>query len=200
MSMSIFRNYLVTVLINKPLRCIVRHGTPVYKRPWAYYINCVLWSKCVYYTRLWIHWFHDLDATIPNDSVTLGRMSLVGVGHSGSDSIVLLMLCMVCCTMAGALALYYRSLRTASTLLRRSNISGRPYMGVMTYKVLAFFAFKRLGNYCRFYTISFENPKTIKWCISGGNALFLGYYSKYTFTFTNWAHVIPKCGVYLLSR
>jgi hypothetical protein len=29
MSMSIFRNYLVTVLINKPLRCIVRHGTPV---------------------------------------------------------------------------------------------------------------------------------------------------------------------------
>ena len=29
--------------------------------------------------------------------------------------------------IARALALYYRSLETASTLLRRGNISGRPY-------------------------------------------------------------------------
>ena len=29
MSMSIFYNYLVTVLLNKLLRCIVRHSTPV---------------------------------------------------------------------------------------------------------------------------------------------------------------------------
>ena len=29
MSMSIFCNYLVTVLLNKLLRCIVRHGIPV---------------------------------------------------------------------------------------------------------------------------------------------------------------------------
>jgi hypothetical protein len=49
-------------------------------------------------------------------------MSLVGVGYSGSDLIVLLMLRMVCYAMAGALALYYRSLGTASTLLRRGNI------------------------------------------------------------------------------
>jgi hypothetical protein len=108
-----------------------------YKRLWAYYINCVLWSN-VCYTGLWIHWFRDFDATIPNGSVTIRHTSLVGVGHSGSDSIVPLMLCTVCCTMVGALTLYYRSLGTTSTLLRMGNISGRPCMGVMTYNALAF--------------------------------------------------------------
>jgi hypothetical protein len=83
--------------------------------------------KCVCCTGHWIHWFRDDGATIPNVSVTIGRMSLVGVGHSRLDSIVPLMLCTVCYAMAEALALYYRSLRTASTLLRRGNISGRPY-------------------------------------------------------------------------
>jgi hypothetical protein len=68
--------------------------------------------NCVCYMGLWIHWFHDPGATIPNGSVTIGQMSLVGVGHSRSDSILPLMLHMVCCTMAGTLALYYRSLRT----------------------------------------------------------------------------------------
>jgi hypothetical protein len=88
--------------------------------------------KCVYYTGFWIHWFLDLDATIPNDSVTTGRTSLVGVGHSRSDSIVPLMLRTVCYVMAGALTLYYKSPRTASTLLRKGNISGRPYCSTMT--------------------------------------------------------------------
>jgi hypothetical protein len=88
--------------------------------------------KCVRYTGLRIH--RDLDATIPNGSVTIGWTSLVGVGHSRSDSIVPLMLRTVCYAMVGALILYYRSLRTTSTLLRRGNISGRPYMRVMTYK------------------------------------------------------------------
>ena len=116
MSMSIFCNHLVTALFNKLLRCIVSHGTP----------------------GLWIHWFRDHDATIPNGTVTIAQTSLVGVGHSRSDPIVPLMLHTVCFrAMAGALALYYRSLRTASTLLRRGKISGRPYMGVMTYN--AFF-------------------------------------------------------------
>jgi hypothetical protein len=59
---------------------------------------------------MWINWFRDLDATIPNGAVTTGQMSLVGVGHSGSDPIVPLVLCTVCCAMVGALALYYRSL------------------------------------------------------------------------------------------
>ena len=49
---------------------------------------------------LWIHWFRDHDATIPNSTIngtiTIGQMSLVGVGHSGLDQIVLLMLRMVC--------------------------------------------------------------------------------------------------------
>jgi hypothetical protein len=92
---------------------------------------------CVSY-GLWIHWFRDLVATILNGSVTIGRTSLVGVGHLESDSIMPLMLLMVCCTMAGALTLYYRSLGTSSTLLRMCNISGRPCMGVMTYNALVF--------------------------------------------------------------
>jgi hypothetical protein len=83
--------------------------------------------KCVYYTGLWIHWFLDLDATIPNDSVTTGRTLLVGVGYSRSNSIVLLMLRTVCYVMVRALALYYKSLETASTLLKMGNISSKPY-------------------------------------------------------------------------
>jgi hypothetical protein len=83
--------------------------------------------KCVCYMGLWIYWFRDLDAIISNGLVTTGRTSLVGVGHSRSDSIVSLMLRIVCYAMVGALPLYYRSLEIASTLLRRGNISGRPY-------------------------------------------------------------------------
>ena len=85
----------------------------------------------------------DYDATILNGTVTIGRMSLVGMGHSGSDSIMTLMLRTVYFrAMAGALALYYRSLGTVSTLLRRGKILGRPYMGVMTYNALFFSALK----------------------------------------------------------
>ena len=85
-----------------------------------------LWSK-VCYTGLWIHWFRDHDTTIPNGTVTIGHTSLVGVGHSGSDPIMLLMLRTICFrAMAGVLALYYRSLGTTLTLLGRGNISGRP--------------------------------------------------------------------------
>ena len=116
--------------------------------------------KYVCYTGLWIHWFCDPGATISNGSVTIGRTSLVSVGHSRLDLIVPLMLRTVCYVMTGALTLYYRSLGITPTLLRRGNISGKPCMGVMTYNALAFFALKQLGNYRWFYTISFENPKT----------------------------------------
>jgi hypothetical protein len=115
-----------------------------YERPWAYYINYVLWSNVCVIRGLWIHWFRDLGATIPNGSVTIGWASLVGMGHSRLDSIVPFMLRTVCCAMAGAPALYYRSLETAPTLLRRDNISGRPCMGVMTYNALAFFYIKTI--------------------------------------------------------
>jgi hypothetical protein len=54
----------------------------------------------------------------PNSLVTIGQTSLVGVGHSRLDSIVPLIFRTVCCTMAGVLTLYYRTLRTALTLLR----------------------------------------------------------------------------------
>jgi hypothetical protein len=81
--------------------------------------------KCVCYTGLLIHWFRDLGATIPNSLVTIRWMSLVGMGHSRSDSIMSLMLCMVCYVMAEALALYHRSLKTALTLLRKDNISSK---------------------------------------------------------------------------
>jgi hypothetical protein len=116
--------------------------------------------KCVYYTGLWIYWFRDLGTTIPNGLVTIRRTSLAGLGHSRLNLIVSLMLRTVCCTIAGGLTLYYRSFGIAPTLLRRGNISGRPCMRVMTYNALTFSILKHLGNYRRFYTISFENPKT----------------------------------------
>jgi hypothetical protein len=49
------------------------------------------------------------------------------MGHPRSDSVMPLVLRMICCAMVGTLALYYRSLRIASTLLRRGNISSRLY-------------------------------------------------------------------------
>jgi hypothetical protein len=156
-----------------------------YEGPWAYYINCVLWLNVCVIWGLWIYWFHDLSTTIPNGLVTIGRTSLVGVGHSRSDSIVPLMLRTVCCAMAGALALYYRFLGTALTLLRRGNISGRPCMGVMTYNVLTFSALKAL--------------KTLLNGVLAEVMPSFGYYSNCKFIFINWAHVIPKCEVYLLS-
>jgi hypothetical protein len=116
--------------------------------------------KRVCYAGLWIHWFRDHGATILNGSVTIGRTSLVSVGHSRLDLIVPLMLHTVYCAMVEALLLYYRSLGTAPTLLRMGNISGRPCMRVMTYIALDFSALKHLGNCCWFYTISFEKPKT----------------------------------------
>jgi hypothetical protein len=94
--------------------------------------------KYVCYMGLWIHWFRDLSATIPNGLVTIGWTSLVGVSHLRSDSIVPLMLCMVCCAMVRALALYYRSFGTVPTLLRMGNISDRPCIRVMSYKALTF--------------------------------------------------------------
>jgi hypothetical protein len=50
-----------------------------------------------------------------------------GVGHPVSELIVPLVLRTVCCEIAGAPELNYRSLRITSILLRRGNISGRPY-------------------------------------------------------------------------
>jgi hypothetical protein len=44
-----------------------------------------------------------------------------------SDLVVPLVLRTACCVMIGAPALYYRSLGTASILLRRDNISDRLY-------------------------------------------------------------------------
>jgi hypothetical protein len=113
--------------------------------------------KCVCYMGLWIHWFRDPGATIPNGSVIIRQTPLVGVGYSRSYSIVSLMLHTVCCAIVGALALYYRFFGTTPTLLRKGNISGIPCMGVMTYNALTFSILKQLGNYRRFYTISFEN-------------------------------------------
>jgi hypothetical protein len=69
----------------------------------GYELTVSFMVKCVYYTGLWIHWFRDLSATILNGSVTIGRTSLVGVGHSRSDLIALLMLRIVCYAIVKAL-------------------------------------------------------------------------------------------------
>ena len=110
------------------MRLVKRHATPVRAVVMAMDLlyMLALWLN-VCYTGLWIYWFHDHDVTILNGTVTIGRTLLVSVGHSGSDPTVPLMLRTVCfCVMARALALYYRSLGTASTLLRRGKISGKP--------------------------------------------------------------------------
>jgi hypothetical protein len=49
------------------------------------------------------------------------------VGYPRLNSIMLLMLYTVRCTMAWARALYYKFLGTTSTLLRKGNISGKLY-------------------------------------------------------------------------
>ena len=86
------------MLLNELLRSIVRHGTPIRAVVMAmgllYRLHIMV--KRVYYTELWIYWFRDHNATIPNDMVTIGRTSLVDVGHSGLDPIVPLMLHTVC--------------------------------------------------------------------------------------------------------
>jgi hypothetical protein len=148
-----------------------------YERPWAYYKNCVLWSNVCVIWRLWIHWFHDPGAIIPNGSVTIWWTSLVGVGHWRLDSIVLLMLHTVCCTMAGAPTLYYRSLRIVQTLLRMGNISGRPYMRVMTYNALAFLCIKTIRQWSPLLHHKLWTLKPIKWCINEGSALFLAIFN-----------------------
>ena len=97
MSMFIFCNYLVTVLLNKLLKCIVWHDIPVCAvvMVMGLLYRLYIMVKRVYYIGLWIHWFRDHDATIPNGTVTTRRTS-VGVGHSGSDPIMPLMLRTVC--------------------------------------------------------------------------------------------------------
>ena len=56
-SMSIFRDYSVTVLLNKLLRYIVRHGSPVHAVVMAMGLlhRLQIMVKCVYYKGLWIH-------------------------------------------------------------------------------------------------------------------------------------------------
>jgi hypothetical protein len=55
------------------------------------------------------------------------RTNLIsGIGHWRLDSVMPLVLSTVYCAMAGAPALYYKSLKTAPTLLRMGNISSRP--------------------------------------------------------------------------
>jgi hypothetical protein len=61
------------------------------------------------------------------------------MGHSRLDSVGLLVLWTVAyinCVWTSIL--YYKSLGIAPTLLKMSNILGRPYMIVMTYKTLVF--------------------------------------------------------------
>jgi hypothetical protein len=55
-----------------------------------------------------------------------------GVGHLRLNSVMSLVLRTVCSTMAGAPTLYYRSVGIASTLLRKSSISGKPYYWTIT--------------------------------------------------------------------
>ena len=77
------------MLLNELLRCIIRHGTPVRAVVMAigllYRLHIMV--KRVYYTGLWIHWFRDHDATIPNGTVTIGRCGPLGVGPDRATNV-----------------------------------------------------------------------------------------------------------------
>jgi 3-isopropylmalate dehydratase small subunit len=62
-------------------------------------------QMCMLYEDFGSISFMTLVQPFLNGSITIGQTPLVGVGHSRSNSIVLLMLHMVCCVMAKALAL-----------------------------------------------------------------------------------------------
>ena len=78
-----------------------------------------------------------------------------GVGHPRSDSVVPLVLRMVCCAMAGASTLYYRSLRTASTLLRMGNILGRPYCYFISYASITYIYLYHLHDKLSFHNFAY---------------------------------------------
>jgi hypothetical protein len=59
------------------------------------------------------HYRTDVISGVGNSGIELGRVASVTYGMFRA--------------IAGALPLYYRSLGIVSTLLRRGNISGRPY-------------------------------------------------------------------------
>jgi hypothetical protein len=91
--------------------------------------------KCVCYMNLESNDCFVTGATLKGCYYKMYIIS--GVGHLMPDLIVLLLLWMIAFSIQGTV-LYYRSLETAATLLRRNNISGKPYMKVMAYKALAF--------------------------------------------------------------
>ena len=76
-----------------------------------------LWSN-VCYVGLWIYWFHDHDATIPNSTDVITQCGPFGVELDRAANVTYGMFR----AMDRALALYYRSLGTTSTLLRRGDI------------------------------------------------------------------------------
>jgi hypothetical protein len=110
------------------------------------------------------------------------RLSYIisSVGHPRSDSIGLLVLSKVVYNGLGT-ALYYRSLGTSTNLLRRSNILGRPYIRVMTYKAVVFTALKYLGNCRHEYIAIYLTKPYFQWSINGDNPSFLMFAKNYTF-------------------
>jgi hypothetical protein len=85
-----------------------------------------LWSMCVGGGGFGSNGFVIKTQPFPKDGHY--RKGIInGVGHPRLNLVESLVLCTVCYAMVGAPTLYYRSLRTASTSLRRDNILCRPY-------------------------------------------------------------------------
>jgi hypothetical protein len=84
-----------------------------------------LWSMCVWKGFRSNGFVTEMQSFLINGYYRIDDIS--GVSHPKSGSVVSLVLCMVCCAIVGAPILYFRSLGTASTLLRMGNISGIPY-------------------------------------------------------------------------
>ena len=84
--------------------------------------------KCVHYTGLGSNGCFVAGATLMGDHYRMDIIS--GVGHPRSDSVMLLVLCVVACNGWGT-GIELQVPRIALTLLRRGNISIGPYYWTM---------------------------------------------------------------------
>ena len=108
-----------------------------------------LWSMCVWW-GFGSNGFVTKAQPFPMDGHY--RMDIIsGVGHSRSNSVMLLVLYTVTVQWLEAPALYYRSLETVSTFLRKGNISGRQLllllMIISIYYIYIYYIYDKLSSH-----------------------------------------------------
>jgi hypothetical protein len=101
--------------------------------------------KCVCYMGIGSNGCFVTGTALTNDHYKTGIIN--SVGHLKSDSVVLLILCTVAYNIWGTSVVLQVPWDSVNPT-EEGNISGRPYMRVMTYKELCFYALKYLSD-CR---------------------------------------------------